>query len=165
MATSLDLSRFENGIGEGRIVTIVGSPFASPVVRQSAFNVTPIIIGDSSGYDISGATGLRLYYDVDLGSATQLDLILEPLAAEPGDGGVPVQQGGDDIAFRPDSLVLIGTSGPLGRVPGQLRFTASRRGTLTFPRPSLLFRFAVESDDPSAGIALAVQSTLDGGGE
>ncbi len=159
----MDLSRKESGIGAGTVVTVTGTPFTDPVTYQNGFSDTSTIIGNADGYDISSATGIRLYYDIELDGAGYVELLAVPMAASPGPGGVPVAEAGASIAFDPDVLSLGSSS--LEPKSGALRFTADRRGSVLFPRTSLLLRFEVRTDVAGGKVALAVQSILDGGGE
>lgn len=162
---SLDISRVEQGIGAGKIVNITGNPFIPTPDRTPGFGPTPMDVGNADGYDISSATAIRLYWDLDLGSGTYALIRVVPMAADPGADQKPVVQAGGEPSFPPKLAVFDGAANELKAQDGDLKLTATGRGSLTLPRPSILVRFEIESDDPTVELALAAQSVLDGGGE
>ena len=171
---SLDVDRTEHGLGTGKLELITGKVFSDPVVRNApGFTSTFTKIGEADAYDISSATALRLFYDVLLNGAGFLEFLIQAIASQPGKDMEPVPlvkdvADWDRIRFTPDLIVLPDSDGPLFVRPGVLRFDTSRRGYVTINRPYHLIDFAIRTDSPSpssAGIALAVQSHNDEGGE
>lgn len=165
----LDVKKFESGLGFGTAEIVAGAPFASVVTRVDTMSAGKVL-GNSDGYDLSNGTALRVYYDILLGSATYVDLLIRPIAANlersGGRENVPVAVASiAQSGFDPKILVLGDAAGPITVAPAKIRFEASERGCFTITRNSALFQFKGESDHDDGAIALAVQSILDPGGE
>ncbi len=155
----LDLSRIELGLGLGIIEVIQGDPFAT-VISRTSVPVVETQQGNTDGYDVSSATGLRIYYDLMKGAATFVEIIFKVRASDPGGGGVPQPKGtgagaADFLARVPIFDDVLQRVLP---VQTALRLTVDERGCVTLPRFGQAFKVFVKSDNAAAVLAFAVQS-------